>query len=205
MRIDKLAEEIHANAVAHGWWDEEREMPEIIALIHSEWSEALEEAREGRPLVWRLCIDCGDGPCTVTPDMAIACGYHEKEGSKPEGVAVELIDGAIRILDALGAAGATFTDRETGRDSEIEGLYIDEVMARETPQHLPTLVAILHAQTSQMLLETEDGEYYEAGALMSPLATALTWVRLQGIDPLALLMEKHEYNKGRPYKHGKRF
>ena len=41
--INEVAKEIHENAVAHGWWDEERGFPEVLALIHSEVSEAPEE------------------------------------------------------------------------------------------------------------------------------------------------------------------
>ena len=43
------AKEIHENAVAHGWWEEDRTISEICALIHSELSEALEEARAALP------------------------------------------------------------------------------------------------------------------------------------------------------------
>ena len=40
-----LQKEIHALAVAHGWYETPREVPELIALIHSEVSECLEAYR----------------------------------------------------------------------------------------------------------------------------------------------------------------
>jgi NTP pyrophosphatase (non-canonical NTP hydrolase) len=37
--------EIHQNAIDHGWWDTPRALPELLCLIHSEVSEALEVYR----------------------------------------------------------------------------------------------------------------------------------------------------------------
>lgn len=205
MLIRELAAMIHQNAVDHGWWDEPREMPEVVALIHSEWSEALEEARAGRPLVYRLCIDCDDGPCDVEPDTATACGF-DASIHKPEGIAVELIDGCIRILDALGYAKADITEPDTLEPTSFEALMGKHraVLPEEMPEDAATLIAWLHAFTSQALLE-EDATVVREVHLIAAMSLALCWVQAQGVDPLALLLEKHEYNKGRPYKHGKKF
>lgn len=81
MNLNEWAKEIHQNAVEHGWWENERTLPEVLMLCVSELSEALEEDRAGNPLVW----------------------YGK--GAKPEGVAVELADCMIRILDYCGRAG----------------------------------------------------------------------------------------------------
>jgi len=40
-------EEIHQNAIDHGWYEDQRSVPELLCLIHSEVSEALEGYRNG--------------------------------------------------------------------------------------------------------------------------------------------------------------
>ena len=44
-----MADEVHANSRDKGWWDEDRNNGEMIALMHSELSEALEGLRHGNP------------------------------------------------------------------------------------------------------------------------------------------------------------
>lgn len=47
MEFQSLALEIHENAKNHGWWDTQRSIPELLCLVHSEVSEALEAYRNG--------------------------------------------------------------------------------------------------------------------------------------------------------------
>ncbi len=109
--LNEWAKEIHENAVAHGWWDEPRRFGEIVALCHSELSEALEEFRVGCPLHYYKCkltLD-EDNPrdrvCTPEDSgCGPACDCTER-CDKPEGVAVEMIDCLIRILDWCAAEG----------------------------------------------------------------------------------------------------
>lgn len=179
MRVRKLVSEIHRNAVEHGWCDEDRDRAEIIALIHSEWSEALEEARAGRPMLW----------------------YGEN--MKPEGVAVELVDGAIRIFDYIGRMAKT---EPVGR-IVTETLTDDDVYA-EIPDDtvgLPIagIIARLHYNTS-MAYAMNDVEA-AMNMLLSTAFMAMKWIRINGCDPDETLRIKHEYNMTRPYKHGKKF
>lgn len=100
--LNELAKEIHANAVAHGWWDEERSFGDIVALCHSELSEALEEYRSGRPLAY-VFQDRGDDSSDPVEMVTNPDIWQHKR--KPEGIAVEMIDCIIRILDWCGKEG----------------------------------------------------------------------------------------------------
>lgn len=79
--LDYLARLIHENAKAKGFWDENWNFAEKLALIHSEVSEALEEHRAGRPLIHQAVTEDGPG--------------------KPEGILSELADVLIRTLDLM--------------------------------------------------------------------------------------------------------
>lgn len=112
IKLNEFSQEVHENAVAHGWWDEKRSFPEIIALIHSELSEALEEYCKGRAMIWYACEEEPNGNDEIcNPEDEYDCLNYGKEATckyrnpKPEGIAIELADAMIRILDYCAYSG----------------------------------------------------------------------------------------------------
>ncbi len=120
LTLEILSKACFLNSEAHGWYDKymkypgtedqkvlgQRNFGEVIALITSELSEALEAYREGddqtkihyqgtgsngEPWKW-------EGTQELTDENT-----GEKILGKPEGIASELADAIIRILDYAGA------------------------------------------------------------------------------------------------------
>ena len=82
MNINQAVSDSYNNAYEHGWHDKERSVGELICLMHSELSEALEEHRNGY------------SPTEIY--------YNPEKPNKPEGIPVELADCVIRIFDFCG-------------------------------------------------------------------------------------------------------
>ena len=85
-----MQECVYKTAVDHGWWEGPAapNIPEKLALIHSEISEALEDYRAGGGLQ----------------------NIYYDANEKPEGFAVELADAVIRIMDLCGHLGINLAE-----------------------------------------------------------------------------------------------
>lgn len=110
--VRNITAQCFATAVDKGWWEKydkapAKWAPEIIsskiALMHSELSEALEELRNRSDMGLRpyfsLPMKDGLGAVIKGARMELGIGRGLAEGAKPEGMAAELADAIIRILD----------------------------------------------------------------------------------------------------------
>ena len=82
--LNEWSKDVHQLARDKGWYDNDdgnRNIPEMLALIHSEISEALEEYRTGDPMNEILYETKPLGP------------------NKPIGFGIEIADAVIRIMD----------------------------------------------------------------------------------------------------------
>lgn len=204
MKMNKFAAEVHQNAVEHGWWDEERSFGEIIALCHSELSEALEEYRAKRGMVWYACTE-GDQERPCRPEDEYDCQKFGKEveceyrSKKPEGIAVELADCIIRILDWYG---------KEGLDTDALLLEAGIIVMCDLP--IPVygsfgdFIALLHnlLSMSYACWCNASGTSASALRLAKCIREIMAWAKENGVDMEHILDMKHEYNKGRPYRHG---
>jgi NTP pyrophosphatase (non-canonical NTP hydrolase) len=101
MDIKEISKQIHDNARAKGFWDYERNFGEILMLIVSEVSEAMEADRKGRYADWR-----DEQPPIIHAQQLDDEMYKEVfERAVKNTIEDELADTVIRILDLAYSRG----------------------------------------------------------------------------------------------------
>lgn len=180
--LNKLAEELHAAAVEKGFWDVEAAEVKHLAKMHSELSEAVQEDRCGRPLLYVDDIEAVDritGPAMF-------------DGRKPEGVAAELADFVMMALDWAAHLGLTCDFEQLRKD--IRGFDNGEM-------ELCGMVLSLHNLTCD--LGTEAAEGYSTVTAFALVAIIELWLEIRGICLWEVIRLKMEYNRSRPALHGR--
>lgn len=166
--LNELAKEAHEIAAAHGWWGPEPTFGDLVALMHSELSEALEEYRAGRPMVWR------DGP-------------------KPEGIAVELADCIIRILDWAGHECVNLDRVFSAVKEDWPKWDIEKI------SHFGDFISGLHNILSMAYTDEECNQGIYFCMVIDYIQEAL---KQSGVDLYTVMRAKMDYNRTRPYRHG---
>lgn len=182
LNLKSLTAGVHNNSVAHGWWEEERNFGELIALCHSELSEALEEYRNGKML--------NETYYSGKNKYGQLMQSHEKTENckKPEGIPSELADVVIRVLDMCGRYHFDIPE-----DDSMEGFLGATYAYDKTP--FAEFICGCHSGLSAA---AADGiEHLEVVIIM-----IFSYCKVHKIDIEAAILEKHEFNKTRPYKHG---
>ena len=185
MDFKALQKEAHAIAKDHGWWDTERTFGDLIALVHSELSEALEAYRVNGIDSWleRQYPHSRDTQPLTHLDVP-------EEGDKPAGVASELADVVIRVADMAEWYGETIASRVG------EPAFIGKSVSKPS---FGDWVSELHWQVANAWNEHE---YDRIGALSDVVHTTERMAAHYGIDLDAAIEAKMEYNRSRPYRHG---
>lgn len=175
LNLVKFTEEVYQNAKDHGWHDTKRHFAEVYTLIHSELSEALEEYRCARGNVWYA------------------------EDGKPEGIAIEMLDAVIRIFDFMGSMGVAFTDDTIEKLADTIKMNKEGDRLHDDP--FPVFLCEVHNCISMAYMDQLNFQS-AIGHLLGACSLIFKWLQEEDFDTEKYLLEKHEYNKSRSYKHG---
>ena len=185
----ELQQEIHRINVQNGWFDPEkpRVLPDDIALIHSEVSEAFEAYRD-----W--------GMEDKTEEV------EEGTLAKPEGVSSELADVLVRVLDTATRTGISGEDIQVEFDTQIRSLeysQITEAIEGISVMSFGSYIALLHREVGMIIAETPipDRETV-VGGLASIYFTLELGCRAFEIDLIRETNRKVAFNNTRGYRHG---
>lgn len=180
MNLTEFAKEVHENAIEHGWCENPRTFGELISLCHAELSEALEEYRDGRPMEYVNDAETGE---RITDPAQF-------NGRKPEGIAVEMADCLIRILDCAEEFGIDCSDVEP---ANFHFADIDD---------FPEVISELHYILADDWFMYKVLNHVES-CIIHTAREIIAWLEHNyGENWMDMVRRKHEYNKTRPYRHG---
>ena len=196
MNLSDLQKEAHAIAKDHGWWDQERTFGDLIALVHSELSEALEAYRE-----WGLrSVISATAPNDRTYryfDINLSQAKMPDDWTtKPDGVASELADVVIRVADMAERLGISVSVTS----HELDEGYAGEVIAG--CHSFGDWIAALHRFPGNAFSHRLRSLNVVEDDLKAVVYGVQRMAAHYGIDLDAAIEAKMQYNRSRSYRHG---
>lgn len=175
-KINEMAEEMHENAVNHGFWNVEDVQAVSIGMLHCELSEALQAERSRLPMF----------------------DYQEGKG-KPEGVAVELADFVIRLMDWAAGNSVTISDK-TQRVPVYKSLV-------RMVNELHGCITQIGCAASHMMCtgNPEDVKKLQGVMISNAIESVEQFLKGKSVDLWAVVKAKMDYNRSRPFLHGKAY
>ena len=188
--LNELAQQIHENAKAKGFWDEPRNTGEIFMLIVSELAEALEADREGKRADMKKFAVGHDGSITDEQWLPLAFQASIKDTFEDE-----IADVVIRILDWCAYDKIDIEERLL----KISVVDFPKNIYKNIGESLMSTTTLL---SSAYIAEDDD----EATALIaSSVKSCFRISEENGFDLMRHIELKMKYNATRDILHGKKY
>lgn len=188
--IDSLIKEAHEIAKANGFHDEKRPDYHYLMLIVCEVAEAIEADRQGKHANF-------DGFDELLKTVSFEELFKVRVKDTVED---ELADVCIRIFDVLGLRGRKYNPEELGDELRIKSLLTSTTK-------YASFVALGPAAMAYEDL-SDDDDYTQdllEEVLSDTLMLTFLYCKYNNIDIMRHIRLKMDYNKTRPYRHGKQY
>jgi hypothetical protein len=187
MTIEELCKRSYDIAVSKGWHEQKRTMGEVIALFHSELSEALE---------------CFRDPSHQPGDV----WYSGEDNRKPEGIVVELADLLIRICDAAVEMDLRVATCLHNTNVGMLGHGCSDFLLYDGQKldSFGDMLSLVHIYLSRAFdVSIGNKDHSEVACFLARAMNAVGGIcRIFHWDLEKAVVEKIEHNASRSYRHG---